>query len=156
MLACASSKALATLSRLLEVMIGSKLPRHLQVGLLLTSALEKKAEMKHSIYCISTVTACREPLHTYLQQSISSNLQKIHAHLDDISVQRAGRANLRADLSLSADTHSFGRTAVQSHPQVSSHVCEGFFDPKPGDSAVGPVSALEAVEASGRLARVLQ
>jgi hypothetical protein len=59
-------------------------------------------------------------------------------------------------LSLSADTHSFGRTAVQSHPQVSSHVCEGFFDPKPGDSAVGPVSALEAVEASGRLARVLQ
>jgi hypothetical protein len=51
---------------------------------------------------------------------ISSNLQKIfsqtafYAYLDDISVQRAARANLRADLSLSGEAHSFGRIAVQS------------------------------------------
>jgi hypothetical protein len=92
----------------------------------------------------------------------SSNLQKIlfqtafYAYLDDISVQRAPRANLRADLSLSGASYSFGRIAVQSHPQVSSDVFEAHFDPKPADSKAGPVPALEAVEASGRLARALQ
>ena len=61
MLACESSKAPTTLSRLLEVMTGFKHPRHLQVGLLFTWALAKKAEMKLSIHC-------RESLHTYFQQ----------------------------------------------------------------------------------------
>ena len=80
----------------------------------------------------------------------SSNLQKICSqtafptYLDDISVQREATANLRADLSLSGETHSFGRTAVQSHPHVSSDVFEGHFDPKPPDSEAGPVPALEA------------
>jgi len=92
----------------------------------------------------------------------SSNLQKIlsqtafYAYLDDISLQRAARANLRADLSLSGGAHSFGRTAVQSHTQVSSDDSEAHFDPKPTNSAAGPVPALESVEASGRLARALQ
>ena len=44
-------------------------PRDLQVGLLFTWALAKKAEMRHSIYWISTVRAWRESLHTYFQQS---------------------------------------------------------------------------------------
>jgi len=92
----------------------------------------------------------------------SSNLQKIcsqtgfYAYLDDISVQRAASANLRADLSLSGEAHPLGRTAVQSHPQVFSDVFEGHFDPKPADSEAGPAPALEAVEASRRLARALQ
>ena len=73
-----------------------------------------------------------------------------------ISVLRAATANLRADLSLSGEPHSFGRTAFQSHPQVSSDVFEGHFGPKLADSEAGPVPALEAVEASGRLARALQ
>jgi len=92
----------------------------------------------------------------------SSNLQNIfsqivfHAYLNDISVQRAVRANLRVDLSLSGEAHSFGVSAVQSHPQVSSDVLEVHFDPKPSDSAAGPVPGLQAVETSGRLARALQ
>jgi hypothetical protein len=63
---------------------------------------------------------------------------------------------LGIDLSLSGAAHSFERTAVQSHTQVSSDDSEAHFDPKPTNSAAGPVPALEAVEASGLLARALQ
>jgi len=56
MLACEPSKA-------------SQNQRHIQLGVLFTWALAKKAEMKHSTYWISTFRACRESLHTSIQQS---------------------------------------------------------------------------------------
>jgi hypothetical protein len=131
MLACEPSKAPTTLSRLLEVLLVLQYPRQLQVGLLFTWALEKKAGRAFNLlnlngYSLQRITA-------YLFSTVlrrSSNLQKIlsqtafYAYPDDISLQRVARANLR--------------------------------DPKPTNSAARPVPVLEAVEASGRLARALQ
>ena len=100
-------------------------------------------------YLFSTVFRSSSNLHKIFSQTA------LHAYLDDISVQRAARANLRADITLSGEAHSFEITAVQSHPQVFSDVFEAYFDPKPSDSAAGPLTALEAVEASGCLGCIL-
>jgi hypothetical protein len=157
MLACESSKAPTTLSRLLEVINWFPTPETPPGGTLVHLSPGEKGR-NEAFNPLQRITA-------YLFSTVlksSSNLQKIcsqtafHAYLDDISVQRAATANLRTDLSWSGETHSFGRTAVQSHPQVSSDVLESHFDPKPADSEAGPVPALEAVEASGRFARALQ
>ena len=164
MLACEPSKAPTFLLRLREIMIVFQYPRHLQVRLLFTWALEKKADMEHSTYWISTVRACRESLHNCFQQSWEvhqtyrrSYFKLLSTLIWMISHSREQLEPIWGQIWAGLEKHIFlAWTAVQSHPQVSSDVFEAHFDPEPSDSAAGPVPALEAVEASGRLARALQ
>jgi len=131
-----------------------------QVGLFFTWALAKEAKIQHSKYWISTVTVCREYRHTYFQQSLGvlrtyrrSSLKLLSTLIWEIAQPDAARAHLRADLNLYGEAHSFGRSAFHIDQKVSLDLFEAYSDSKAADSKAEPVRALEAVKASGRLAR---
>jgi len=134
-----------------------------QVGLFFTWALAKEAKIQHSKYWISTVTVCREYRHTYFQQSLGvlrtyrrSSLKLLSTLIWEIAQPDAARAHLRADLNLYGEAHSFGRSAFHIDQKVSLDLFEAYSDSKAADSKAEPVRALEAVKASGRLARAVQ
>jgi hypothetical protein len=139
-------------------------PRHLQEGLLFTWALAKKAEMEHWTYWISTVRACRESLHTCFQQpwkihqTYRSSYSKLLSTLIwMISQSREQLEPIWGQIWACLEQHILLEELLsKSHTQVSSDDSEAHFDPKPTNSAAGPVPAVEAVESSGRLARALQ
>ena len=83
-------------------------------------------------HCILTFNSLQD----FIKPKKICSETNLYAYLDDNSVQRAATANVRAVLSLSGEAHSFGRTAVQSHSQAFSDVCEALFDPEPADSTV--------------------